>query len=469
MAREARVVLETVPYHITQRGNNRQDVFLLDDDRRFYIQALRAKARQHGLTILGWRLMTNHVHLVAIPQRPDSLAKAVGQAHWPHTMRFNRRHGRGGHLCHGRFYSCPLGPAQLVTALAYVDLNPVRAGLAGRAEQYPCAVAHGRNAPADPLVDGRAWSVLALAQDWAQRLEVEAAGVRNAALRQATFFRAALWRREVHRGDEVDLGNGVTEITAFNSRLQPCAITAGSLLSLSFAYGTGQPSCGDYGDNNGHVREQKITGPGATPFSQTYDYDKVNRLLSVTEDLTNWSRVYSYDGFGNRALTGVGQGAAVGIQQPQALTDFEASNNRLKTAWADYDNASNLTHSNILATPPSTGRRLTTLETSNAGSARIPQLRAIHRTAMSTPNTATTERAGECRRSSIPPGRTRPRLPTFTTPSESSLRSTRLKPRQAQAARSSGRRTTWARRVWSPTRRAHARSGRTFTPSASGS
>ncbi|MCB1020414.1 MAG: transposase [Bryobacterales bacterium] len=182
-------MLEAVPYHITQRGNNRQDVFLLDEDRRFYIEALRAKARQHGLTILDWCLMTNHVHLVAIPRRPDSLAKAVGQAHWRHTIRFNRRYGRSGHLWQGRFYSCPLGPTHLVTALAYVDLNPVRAGLVGRPAQYPwsSAVAHVADAAADPLVDDRAWSELGLGGDWAQRLEVEAAGVRNAALRQATF------------------------------------------------------------------------------------------------------------------------------------------------------------------------------------------------------------------------------------------------------------------------------------------
>ncbi|MEZ5366573.1 MAG: transposase [Bryobacterales bacterium] len=53
--------------------------------------------------------MTNHVHLVAIPRRPDSLAKAVGQAHWRHTIRFNRRYGRSGHLWQGRFYFLSFG------------------------------------------------------------------------------------------------------------------------------------------------------------------------------------------------------------------------------------------------------------------------------------------------------------------------------------------------------------------------
>ncbi len=82
MAREARVAAEGVPPHIIQRGANRQDVLLLDDDRRFYVEALQAKSRQHGLTILGYCLMTNHVHLVAIPKHPTSLARAIGQTHW---------------------------------------------------------------------------------------------------------------------------------------------------------------------------------------------------------------------------------------------------------------------------------------------------------------------------------------------------------------------------------------------------
>ena len=98
MAREARVVAEGVPHHITQRGNNRQNVFLLDEDRRYYIETLRATSRQHGLTILGYCLMTNHVHLIAIPKRENSMAKAIGRAHWNYTMRFNKNNGAAGTL-----------------------------------------------------------------------------------------------------------------------------------------------------------------------------------------------------------------------------------------------------------------------------------------------------------------------------------------------------------------------------------
>jgi REP-associated tyrosine transposase len=133
----ARVVVEGVPHHITQRGNNRQDVFLVDEDRRSYIQTLRDKCQQHGVALLGYCLMTNYVHLIGIPPQATSLALALGQARWRYAMRFQQRYGRSGHLWQRRFYSCPFGPRRLVTALAYVDLNPVRAGLVGEAVQYP--------------------------------------------------------------------------------------------------------------------------------------------------------------------------------------------------------------------------------------------------------------------------------------------------------------------------------------------
>jgi hypothetical protein len=80
MSRQARVVAEAVPHHVTQRGNNRQDIFLTDDDRRFYIDLLREKSAQFGVTLLGYCLMTNHVHLVAVPSHANSLAKALGGA-----------------------------------------------------------------------------------------------------------------------------------------------------------------------------------------------------------------------------------------------------------------------------------------------------------------------------------------------------------------------------------------------------
>ena len=94
MPRVSRIVLAGRPHHVTQRGNNRQDVFFVDDDRRVYLGLLKEQAERFGLEILGYCLMSNHVHLVAVPAGEDSLAKAVGRTHFLYTQYVNRLHGR---------------------------------------------------------------------------------------------------------------------------------------------------------------------------------------------------------------------------------------------------------------------------------------------------------------------------------------------------------------------------------------
>ena len=113
MPRTARIAIRDVPHHITQRGNNRQDVFFVDDDRRVYLSLLKEQADKYGLEILGWCLMTNHIHLIGRPADEDSLAKALGRTHFRYTQYINRLHGRSGHLWQNRFYSCPLGREHL--------------------------------------------------------------------------------------------------------------------------------------------------------------------------------------------------------------------------------------------------------------------------------------------------------------------------------------------------------------------
>ena len=153
------MVLPGVAYHLTHRGNNRQDIFRTDHDRRSYLQLLARYARPHRLRLLGYCLMSNHVHLVAVPEKPDSLAKAIGYAHQRYAQLANLRHNRSGHLWEGRFYSCPLDEAHLVTALRYVEQNPLRAGVAQVAEDYPWSSAPAHVGGPDPsgLLDLAAW------------------------------------------------------------------------------------------------------------------------------------------------------------------------------------------------------------------------------------------------------------------------------------------------------------------------
>ena len=126
MPRFARIVVESVPHHITQRGNNKQDVFFVDDDRKAYLRMLTEESAKYGLVIDGYCLMSNHIHLIATPQNEDSLSRALGRTHFRYTQYINRMHGRSGHLWQNRYYSCPLGREHFWIAMRYVETNPVR-------------------------------------------------------------------------------------------------------------------------------------------------------------------------------------------------------------------------------------------------------------------------------------------------------------------------------------------------------
>ncbi len=172
MPRLARIVLPGVPHHITQRGNNRQDVFFVDDDRRVYLALLHQHAERFGLQVVGYCLMTNHVHLIATPSSEDSLAKAVGRTHFRYTQYVNRLHRRSGHLWQNRFYSCALDDVHLCCAMCYVERNPVRAKVVRLAWDYPwsSAAAHTGEPDASGLLDLEAWARQWTARKWRAEL-----------------------------------------------------------------------------------------------------------------------------------------------------------------------------------------------------------------------------------------------------------------------------------------------------------
>jgi len=155
MPRRPRFVDPGVPHHVTQRGNNRQDVFFSEQDRIRYVQMLREYSRRHDVRILAWCVMTNHVHLIMVPGTSGSLALALGQAHSQYSLEHNRHHGRIGHLWQNRFFSCPLEPSHLLSAMRYVELNPVRAKMAAEAWdwRWSSARAHTLLHAHDDLLD----------------------------------------------------------------------------------------------------------------------------------------------------------------------------------------------------------------------------------------------------------------------------------------------------------------------------
>jgi len=174
MPRVARIVIPGWPHHVTQRGNNQQDVFFVDDDRRAYLALLKDRCDAAGVAITGYCLMTNHVHLIVVPSSEPALAAALGRAHFLYTQYINRRHGRSGHLWQNRFYSCALDEPHLWTALRYIERNPVGAGLVRAPWRYAwsSAAAHVAGQPdASSLLDLAEWSAAWKPDRWRAQLQ----------------------------------------------------------------------------------------------------------------------------------------------------------------------------------------------------------------------------------------------------------------------------------------------------------
>jgi putative transposase len=136
MARLARVVVEGVAHHVTQRGNRRQQTFFSDADYQAYLALLAEGCQAAGVEVWGYCLMPNHVHLILVPSTADGLRAALGEAHRRYSRRINQRQGWRGYLWQGRFASVPMDEAHVLACARYVELNPVRAGLVARPQNW---------------------------------------------------------------------------------------------------------------------------------------------------------------------------------------------------------------------------------------------------------------------------------------------------------------------------------------------
>lgn len=165
MARLARVVVPGLPHHVTQRGNRRQAVFFCEDDYRAYKRLLAEWCHRHGVQVWAYCLMTNHVHLILVPETEEGLRKALGETHRRYTRRVNFREGWRGHLWQGRFASYVMDERHLLAAVRYVELNPVKAQIVAAPGSYrwSSAPAHLRGRD-DGLV--RVKPLLELVPNW---------------------------------------------------------------------------------------------------------------------------------------------------------------------------------------------------------------------------------------------------------------------------------------------------------------
>lgn len=217
MLRVARIVILNCPHHVTQRGNNRQDTFFVDDDRTTYLALLKEESEKYGLTIGGYCLMTNHVHLIATPESEESLAKALGQTHLRYTQYINRFHKRSGHLWQNRFCSCALDKEHCWTALAYVEQNPVRARMVRRPWRYrwSSAAAHcAVTKDSSELLNVSAWKRLSAGNDWKTTLQEMVGDEVTSALRLNT-----------HRGRPLGKDSFLSKIKSLvGRRLRPLSV-----------------------------------------------------------------------------------------------------------------------------------------------------------------------------------------------------------------------------------------------------
>ncbi|MBV9568569.1 MAG: transposase [Hyphomicrobiales bacterium] len=136
MPRTARIVVPTLPHHVTQRGNRRQPIFFEDGDYALYRDLLAERCERSGVACWAYCLMPNHVHLVLVPTTEDGLASVLGETHRRYTTFINARARWTGHLFQGRFGSAVMDEEHLVAATRYLSLNPVRAGLAKQAADW---------------------------------------------------------------------------------------------------------------------------------------------------------------------------------------------------------------------------------------------------------------------------------------------------------------------------------------------
>ena len=190
MPRNARCVLPEIPYHVTQRGTDRQRVFFLNSDREMYLHLLSRNLIAARVRLLAYALMSNHIHAIVIPERADSLAVLFRRVHGRYAQFVNTRRGRSGHLWQGRFYSCPLDGAHLATALRYVEQNPCRAGIVERAEHYrwsSAAVLSGQRRDEFNVLDSNFWERAGGAVTWAEMNAAPLAEEQIERLRQCTY------------------------------------------------------------------------------------------------------------------------------------------------------------------------------------------------------------------------------------------------------------------------------------------
>jgi putative transposase len=154
MPRARRYTLTDLPQHVVQRGNNKQRTFFTEDDHGFYLASLYVAARRYGVEVYAYALMPNHVHLLMRPCERGAISRVMQSVGRRFVKFVNEKHGRTGTLWEGRHKTNVVQDERyLANCHAYIELNPVRAGIVPRAELFAwTSASHYLGLRQDPLL-----------------------------------------------------------------------------------------------------------------------------------------------------------------------------------------------------------------------------------------------------------------------------------------------------------------------------
>ena len=154
MPRQPRFLVPGQPLHVIQRGNNRLAMFACETDYRVFSGCFAEACQAHDCLVHAYVFMTNHVHLLMTPQTAGGVGHVMQAIGRRYVKYFNKRHGRTGGLWEGRYRATLIDSDRyLLSCYRYIELNPVRAGLAAHPSQYRWS-SYNANAMGncDPLV-----------------------------------------------------------------------------------------------------------------------------------------------------------------------------------------------------------------------------------------------------------------------------------------------------------------------------
>ena len=137
MARKPRSCPAGVPQHIIHRGANRQFIFKNSSDFEFYLTKLKGYCVEFNVYVHAWVLMSNHVHLLLTPNNDDGITLMMQRLAGSYGRYFNARYKCTGPIWEGRFKNIPvINATHLEQIQAYIEQNPVRAGICGLPTEY---------------------------------------------------------------------------------------------------------------------------------------------------------------------------------------------------------------------------------------------------------------------------------------------------------------------------------------------